>query len=86
LPPEAAALKKYLEGGGRAFILLDPFQDAGLKNLLAGYGIDLDDGIIFELNQLTQDRAILSPIITQYGQHRITQDFTLVTIFPAPGP
>jgi ABC-type uncharacterized transport system involved in gliding motility auxiliary subunit len=86
LPSEAAALKKYLEGGGRVFILLDPFQDAGLKNLLAGYGIGLDDGIIFEFNQLTQDRAILSPIITQYGRHRITQDFTLFTIFPSPRP
>ncbi len=86
LPPEAATLKKYLEGGGRVFILLDPFQDAGLKNLLAGYGVNLDDGIIFEFNQLTQDRAILSPIITQYGRHRITENFTLFTIFPSPRP
>lgn len=86
LPQEAQALKKYLEGGGRVFVLLDPFQDAGLKTLLAGYGINLDDGIIFELNQLTETRAILSPIVTQYGRHRITQDFTLVTIFPSPRP
>jgi ABC-type uncharacterized transport system involved in gliding motility auxiliary subunit len=86
LPSEAAALKKYLEGGGRVFVLLDPFQDAGLKNLLAGYGIGLDDGVIFEFNQLTQDRAILSPIITQYGRHKITENFTLFTIFPSPRP
>ncbi len=86
LPPEAAALQKYLEGGGRLFILLDPLQNAGLQNLLAGYGVTLDNGIIFEFNQLTQDRAILSPIVTQYGTHRITQDFSLFTIFPSPRP
>lgn len=86
LPKEVEALKNYLEKGGRLFILLEPFDDAGLKNFLAGYGVNLDDGIIFELNQLTQDRAILSPIVTQYGPHRITQDFSLYTIFPGPRP
>ncbi|MGQ9689079.1 MAG: GldG family protein [Desulfobaccales bacterium] len=86
LPPEAEALKKYVDRDGRLLILLEPFHDRGLKNLLAGYGINLDNGVIFEFNQLTQDRAILSPIITQYGQHRLFQDFTLFTIFPRPRP
>jgi ABC-type uncharacterized transport system involved in gliding motility auxiliary subunit len=86
LPGEVEALKSYLDRGGRVFLLLEPFDDGGLKPFLAGYGINLNDGIIFELNQLTQDRAILSPIVTQYHSHRITQDFTLFTIFPSPRP
>lgn len=83
---EVEALKQYLERGGRLFLLLDPFRDAGLKTFLSGYGVNLDDGMIFEINQLTQDRAILSPIITQYSPHRITQGFTLYTIFPFSRP
>ncbi len=86
LASEIQALKTMVERGGRLFILLDPFQDAGLKTFLAGYGVNLDDGIIFEFNQLTQDRAILSPIITQYASHQITREFTLYTIFPSPRP
>lgn len=86
LPTEVESLRGYLERGGRIFLLLDPYHDAGLKNLLAGYGVNLDDGMIFEVNQLTQDRAILSPIVTQYKPHRITQDFNLVTIFPFARP
>lgn len=86
LSKEVEALQSYLEGGGRVFILLEPFEDAGLKNFLAGYGINLDNGIIFELNQLTVDRAILSPIVTEYNQHRITEDFVLITLFPGPRP
>jgi ABC-type uncharacterized transport system involved in gliding motility auxiliary subunit len=86
LANEVDALKKYLDRGGRLFLLLDPFHDAGLKVFLAGYGVNLDDGMIFEINQLTQDRAILSPIITQYPPHRITQGFTLYTIFPFARP
>ena len=86
LPNELDALKKYLERGGRQFILLDPFHDAGLKPFLANYGVGLDDGMIFEINQLTQDRAILSPIVTQYSPHPITKNFTLYTIFPFARP
>ncbi len=86
LPNEVKALKEYLDRGGRLFILLEPFDNAGLKDFLAGYGVNLDNGMVFEYNQLTQDRAILSPIVTQYGPHRITQDFTLFTIFPGPRP
>ncbi|MFZ2088615.1 MAG: Gldg family protein [Desulfobaccales bacterium] len=86
LASEVDTLKKYVERGGRLFLLLAPFQDAGLKTLLADYGVNLNDGIIFEVNQLTQDRAILSPIITQYGPSRITQGFSSYTLFPFPRP
>ena len=86
LPQEVAALQAYLKGGGRLFLLLEPFQNAGLKDFLAGYGVNLDNGTILELNQLTQDRAILSPIVTKYGASRITRDFYLTTIFPKPRP
>jgi ABC-type uncharacterized transport system involved in gliding motility auxiliary subunit len=86
LPNEVEALKGYLTQGGRVFILLEPFKDGGLKTFLAGYGINLDNGIIFELNQLTVDRAILSPIVTEYNPHRITENFSLITLFPGPRP
>lgn len=86
LPQEVAALRAYLDRGGRILLLLEPYDDAGLKDFLANYGISLDQGIVLEYNQLTQDRAILSPIVSQYPPHRITQDFTLYTIFPGPRP
>jgi len=86
LPNEVEVLKSYLDRGGRIFILLEPFHNAGLKTFLAGYGVNLDNGIVFELNQLTTDRAILSPIVTQYNPHRITENFSLITLFPGPRP
>ena len=86
LPNEVDTLKKYLDRGGRMFLLLDPYHDGGLKPFLTGYGVNLDDGMVFEINQLTQDRAILSPIVTHYPSHRITQGFTSFTIFPFARP
>ena len=86
LPNEVQALKSYLEQGGRLFLLLEPFEDAGLQKFLAVYGVNLNNGIVFELNQLTVDRAILSPIVSQYSPHRITENFSLITLFPGPRP
>jgi len=85
LSHEVTALQAYLKQGGRLFLLLEPFQNAGLKDFLSNYGVNLDDGTVLEL-KLTQDRAILKPIVTQYGPSRITQDFYLSTIFPKPRP
>ena len=89
LNQETAALKAYLDRGGRVLMMLEAFQDGGLKGFLAGYGVLLDDGIILDFNQLSQSLR-LSPILPmafQYGPTRITQDFkNIFTIFPLSRP
>ncbi|MBI4644384.1 MAG: Gldg family protein [Deltaproteobacteria bacterium] len=88
-PNEIAALKAYLTRGGRLLLLLAPFQDAGLKDFLTGYGVELDKGMILDMNQLTQaiGANAIMPLAMQYGPHRITRDFTnVVTIYPLARP
>jgi ABC-type uncharacterized transport system involved in gliding motility auxiliary subunit len=89
LTQEIGALKAYLDRGGRVLIMLEAFQDGGLKGFLAGYGLLLDDGIILDYNQLS-DSLRLSPILPmafQYGPTRITLDFkNIFTIFPLSRP
>ncbi|MHB8070047.1 MAG: GldG family protein [Desulfobaccales bacterium] len=88
-PNEVAALKAYLDRGGRVLLLLEPFEDAGLKDFLSGYGVDLDKGIILDMNQVTQaiGASPIMPLAMQYGPHRITRDFTnVVTIYPLARP
>jgi len=88
-PNEMAALKGYLNRGGRVLLLLEPFQDAGLKDFLTGYGVELDNGMILDMNQLTQaiGASAIMPLAMQYGPHRITRDFTnVVTIYPLARP
>jgi ABC-type uncharacterized transport system involved in gliding motility auxiliary subunit len=84
-PNEVAALKAYLARGGRLLVLLAPFEDGGLKELLASYGVGLDDGMILDQNQMSQalGASAVMPLVFKYGPHRITQNFTnIVTIFP----
>ncbi|MEW6660641.1 MAG: Gldg family protein [Thermodesulfobacteriota bacterium] len=86
---EMAALKAYLNRGGRVLLLLAPFQDAGLKDWLTGYGVELDNGIILDMNQVTQaiGASAIMPLAMEYGPHRITRDFTnVVTIYPLARP
>ncbi|OGP70262.1 MAG: hypothetical protein A2Z73_05495 [Deltaproteobacteria bacterium RBG_13_60_28] len=88
-PNEVAALKAYLHRGGKVLLLLAPFQDAGLKDFLTGYGVELDNGMILDMNQVTQaiGASEVMPLAMQYGPHRITRDFTnIVTIFPLARP
>jgi ABC-type uncharacterized transport system involved in gliding motility auxiliary subunit len=56
-PPEAEALKRYLAGGGRALLLLDPafaagrptrILDLGLSGLLGAWGVRLDDDVVVD--------------------------------------
>lgn len=86
---EADSLKAYLDKGGRLLVMLEPFQDGGLKGLLAGYGIGLDDGMILDVNQISQSLRVspVMPLAMGYGPTRITRDFkNTVTMFPMSRP
>ena len=86
---EMQALKAYLEKGGRLLIMLEAFEDGGLKEFLAGYGVDLDNGLILDVNQVSQSLGLsaVMPLVSQYGPSRITRDFkNLVTIYPMARP
>ena len=89
LPNEITALKGYLGRGGRLLVMLEPFQDGGLKELLAGYGVELDDGMILDMNQVSQAlgaSAVMS-LVLQYGPHPITEKFkNIVTLYPMARP
>jgi ABC-type uncharacterized transport system involved in gliding motility auxiliary subunit len=89
LSTEMQALKAYLEKGGRLLIMLEAFEDGGLKGFLAGYGVDLDNGLILDVNQVSQSLGLsaVMPLVSQYGPSKITQDFqNLVTIYPMARP
>jgi ABC-type uncharacterized transport system involved in gliding motility auxiliary subunit len=86
---EVQALKAYLEKGGPLFIMLEAFEDGGLQGFLAGYGVGLDNGLILDVNQVSQSLGLsaVMPLVSQYGPTKITQDFkNLVTIYPMARP
>jgi ABC-type uncharacterized transport system involved in gliding motility auxiliary subunit len=86
---EVATLKSYLEKGGRLVVMLEAFDDAGLKGFLGSYGIGLDNGLILDVNQVSRSLGVsaVMPLVSQYGPSKITRDFkNIVTIYPMARP
>jgi len=85
LEPEVDALGAYLDGGGRALVMLEPHTATGLDPLLGAYGLKLDDDFIVDVNPMARlfGGSPAAPVVYEYGSHAITKDFEgVATIFP----
>jgi ABC-type uncharacterized transport system involved in gliding motility auxiliary subunit len=82
LPPELAALKSYLDGGGRLLVMLDPtlgppgsprLVDTGLEGFLAAYGVKVGQDVVVDpANGLPMFSAVYL-YAQDYGEHPITK-------------
>jgi len=89
-PPEVDALRKYLQGGGHIFLMIDPPDKAGaapLANLIGfakEWGIDVGNNIVVDASGVGQligtDASV--PVATHYLTHAITENFKLLTAYP----
>jgi len=81
-PQEIAALKAFLDSGGRLMIFLDPYHDGGLTQFLRDYGVELADDIVIDKLSRVFGGSYLMPVVMEYGAHRITENFALATFYP----
>lgn len=79
---EVAALKTYLNQGGKIMILLEPYADGGLQKFLESYGIVLSQDIVIDKLSKVFGGSYLMPVVTEYGFHKITKEFRLATFYP----
>ena len=85
LAPEVDALTAYLAKAGKLLVMVDPFQNEGMKKFLATYGVDLGDDLVIESNPIGQMFGIGPevPLVQQYEPHPITRDMGgITTLFP----
>ncbi|HEY1435692.1 MAG TPA: GldG family protein, partial [Thermoanaerobaculia bacterium] len=83
LEPEAAALEKYLAGGGRALLLLDPIlpgpgappSDLGFDGLLAKYGIKLGNDLVVDPANALPMVGAETLLANRYGASPIVSAF-----------
>jgi len=84
-PPEVDAIKKYVEGGGRAFLMLDPplklrrseiAPNDSLTSVLESWGVTMNKDLILDLNPIGQ-LAGLGPqvaLVTSYSSQPIVNE------------
>jgi ABC-type uncharacterized transport system involved in gliding motility auxiliary subunit len=85
-PAEAQLLTKYLDDGGKVFLMVDPEKDPKLDDLLAAWNIKLGDNWVIDasaLSQLARTGPIV-PIVVNYSTSPITRHFnqTTMTFYP----
>jgi ABC-type uncharacterized transport system involved in gliding motility auxiliary subunit len=94
LEPQVKALKAYVEGGGRALIMVDPpvkfkgdeiDENAALTGLLASWGITLEKNLVLDTSGIGQIFGLSEavPLVTSYESHPIVREMKEVaTAFP----
>lgn len=89
LPVEIEAIKKYVEGGGRALVLLDPrtkgVDTSALDKLMADWSVTVSNDIVVDLSGVGQlfGADELSPLVTSYESQPIVRDMKNVAcLFP----
>ncbi len=80
-PEEVASLKRYLNRGGSLLVLLDPYQDAGLKDFLREFGVVIASDVVVDKMSRVMGGDFLLPMIVTYGDHEITRNFRLLSFF-----
>lgn len=79
---EVESLRSYMESYGRLMVLLDPHRDAGLKDFLKSYGVVLNEDVVIDKLSRVFGGSYLMPVVTTYGNHKITEGFGIATFFP----
>jgi ABC-type uncharacterized transport system involved in gliding motility auxiliary subunit len=80
LPAEVETIRAYLQAGGNAFFMLEPFVSTGLEPLIRDNGVILDHTIVIDpVSHYWADFS--APAVTTYNRHQITRDLPL-TFFP----
>jgi hypothetical protein len=81
---EVRAIDKFLEDGGNAFFLLEPFVTTGLESVLTKFGIVAEPTMVIdEASHFWADPS--SPAVTEYNRHEITARLPL-SFFPGVRP
>ena len=80
LETEVEMIKSFLEMGGNALLMVDPFVETNLGSIINAYGAQLDDGMVVDdTNHFGTDPS--APAVTSYNYHQITRDVPL-TFYP----
>ncbi len=81
-PEEIEDLKKFISGGGRVILMLEPYQDGGVKEWMASLGVTLGQDIIIDKVSRIFGGDYLIPMAGSYGRNPITDKFTVTTFYP----
>lgn len=84
-PQEAEIIKKYLDGGGKALVLVDPNVDPKLDDVFQAWNIKVGDNTVIDASGVGRmfGTGPAVPLVVDYGSSPITRNFErTMTFFP----
>src|SRR5690242_3349990 len=77
-PQEAGFVSKYLDGGGRALLLLDPEMDPKVDSLLDAWNVALGSNVVIDASGVGRlfGTGPAVPLVVDYGASPVVQNFT----------
>lgn len=82
LPAEVDKLKQYIQQGGRLLWLIDPGSLHGLQPIAEQLKLVLTPGVAVDPSSEQLNQSPTISLGASYGEHPITNNFSLITIFP----
>lgn len=79
---EERMLNEFMQGAGNIIVLIDPKTRTGFPRFLEPYGVKVGNDIIIDKLSNVLGADYLTPIISKYAAHPITQDFKTASFFP----
>ena len=87
LPSEVAILSAYLATkGARALFLFDPDGKDALNPLLSPFEVQGTGEVVIDPVSRLLSGDVVTPIVSEYPSHPITEGFAIATIFPLAQP
>ena len=75
-------IREFLKQDGRALFMIEPQSGDDLTSVLRAYGINLGQDVLIDPSSKLEGGGDISPIVTKYGVHDVTEGFKYATIFP----
>ncbi|HWA14415.1 MAG TPA: DUF4350 domain-containing protein [Burkholderiales bacterium] len=82
LPGEVARVKRWLEKGGNLLWLIDNDSLRGMQAVADELGLSLTSGTVVDPAAARLKLPATFSLATGYGQHRITENSSLTSVFP----
>ena len=82
LPGEVIKIKRWVEKGGNLLWLIDGDALHGLQGLADELGLNLMAGTVIDPSAAGNKLPATFALATRYGQHRITENSTVTSVFP----
>jgi ABC-type uncharacterized transport system involved in gliding motility auxiliary subunit len=83
LEQESAAIKTYLQQGGKALVMQEPNDEPVLSDVLAGWGLGYADDVIIDPQRALFGMDALSPVVDSFSYSEITRDLPTVVMVTA---